>query len=78
MAQRKFGFLRNATIAHRDADALLQYRSIRDLRIEEVMAVAIEFFRGVERFVSVLPQIIIASNSFPSLLRQLAASQDER
>ena len=45
---KNFTFLRNATIGHRDGNALLQYRAIRNLNVKEVWAIGEEFFyRGV-------------------------------
>ena len=34
---KKFSFIRNAAIAHRDPNALVQYRAIRDLNVDDVM-----------------------------------------
>ncbi|MDH2340992.1 hypothetical protein [Bradyrhizobium sp. SSUT77] len=82
LVQRKvtkhFSFLRNATIGHRDADALAQYRAIRNLRVEDVMAIAVEFFAATEEFVDVLTQIMLASSSFHSYLRQWMESEKPR
>jgi hypothetical protein len=73
---KNFSFVRNATIGHRDPNALVQYRAIRDLKIDEVMEIAVEFFAAVERFVVVLTQIMLAGNSPQSYLRQWVESQD--
>jgi hypothetical protein len=79
LVQRKvtknFSFVRNATIAHRDPNALAQYRAIRDLNIDEVMAIAVEFFAAVEQFIAVLTQIMLAGNSLQSYVRQWAESE---
>ena len=79
LVQRKvtkhFSFIRNATIGHRDANALAQYRAIRNLRVEDVMAIAGEFFAAIEEFVDVLTQIMLASSSFNSYLRQWIESE---
>lgn len=70
-AQKQFSFLRNATIAHRDPDALLQYRSIRQLDEREVMRIASEFYDGTHLFLSVLPLLIRQVGTWPGLLNQL-------
>lgn len=72
---KNFSFVRNATIGHRDPNALVQYRAIRDLKVEEVIAVAIEFFAAVEKFIDVQAKIMLASNSLQSYLRQWAESE---
>lgn len=70
--RREFAFLRNATIGHRDADALLQYRAIRNLKPEHVLTIAAEFYGAASGFITVLPKLMLESSSFPSLLRQLS------
>jgi hypothetical protein len=72
---KNFSFVRNATIGHRDPNALAQYRAIRDLRVEEVMAIAVEFFAAVEQFVVLLTQIMLAGNTMQSFLRQWMESE---
>jgi hypothetical protein len=62
-AKKKFSALRHATIAHRDPDALAQYRAIRNLRTEEVLATAAEFYAGAERFIAVVPRMMHESSS---------------
>lgn len=73
-AKKQFAFIRNVAIAHRDPDALIQYRAIRDLRVNEVWAVAAEFFAEVEQFVRVLTKVMQSSNNWQSYLRQWSAS----
>jgi hypothetical protein len=70
--RKKFSFVRNAVIAHRDPDGLAQYRAIRDLRTEEVFEVGMEFYTGVSRYLSVLTQMMRQNSSFEALLRQWA------
>ena len=45
-AQRQFAYLRNATIAHRDPDAIRQYRDIVEIDGLEVTKVSAEFYEG--------------------------------
>jgi hypothetical protein len=66
--------LRNATIAHRDADALLQYRAIRNLKTEMVFAISGEFYAAARRFIDVVPRLMLESGTFPALLRQYVQS----
>jgi hypothetical protein len=73
-ATAKFALVRNAAIAHGDPNALLQYRAIRDLDVQEVMGVAIEFFDEVGTFISVLTRLMEVGNTLQSYLRQWSAS----
>jgi hypothetical protein len=76
-ANKKFSFIRNAAIAHRDPNALVQYRAIRDLNVDEVMALGIEFFTAIEKFVSVHTKLLQASNTLRSYARQWSAATKE-
>jgi hypothetical protein len=76
-ANNKFSFVRNAAIAHRDPNALVQYRAIRDLKVEDVMAVGVEFFAAVEKFLNVLVRIMAAGNNMASHLRQWSSAEHE-
>jgi hypothetical protein len=73
-ANKQFSFIRNTAIGHRDPNALVQYRAIRDLRVDEVMAIGIEFFTEANRFTNVLMRLMSAGNTLPSFLRQWSAS----
>ena len=73
-ANKKFSFIRNAAIAHRDPNALVQYRAIRDLSVDEVMALAVEFFGAIERFVGIQTKLLHAGDTMPSFVRQWSAS----
>jgi hypothetical protein len=72
-AQKEFNFLRNATIAHRDANAQLQYRAIRALDTKAVFNVAVDFYKALESFHRVLPRLLLQSATFPGLLSQASA-----
>jgi hypothetical protein len=67
---KKFHDVRNAATAHRDPNALVQYRAIRDLNVQDVWNIAAEFFVGVETFMSVLTRLMAAGNTIESYLRQ--------
>lgn len=74
-AQKQFAFLRNSTIAHRDADALAQYRSIMSIDEKEVLRIAGEFYDGIKAFLDLLPELVMQVASIPGLLNQLRAGQ---
>jgi hypothetical protein len=71
---REYKFIRNAAIAHRDPNALVQYRAIRDLDVEKVFATTIEFFDAVGKFMPVLTSLLLESATLPALLRQWVPS----
>lgn len=75
--KRQFGNVRNMAIGHRDPDALIQYRLIRDLREDDVMAIAIEFYAASRKFLDVLTQLLLASSTLPALLRQWSAQPEK-
>lgn len=70
-AKRKFAYLRNATIAHRDADALRQHFDIQELDTLEVVKIAAEFYEGVDKFIEMLPKLVSFFSTPASLVRQL-------
>ncbi|GAA0569890.1 hypothetical protein [Rhizomicrobium electricum] len=74
-ANSQFTHIRNTAIAHRDADALLQYRAIRDLKEWEVWELAAEFFAAVEKFILVHTKILGASQTLQSYIRQWSDSE---
>lgn len=62
---------RNATIAHRDPDALKQYRMIRDLDSKLVFQVSGEFYDASRKFITAMPKVILAGGSMQGLLKQM-------
>jgi len=70
-AQKQFSFLRNATIAHRDPDAFLQYKSIIQINELEVLRIAADFYAGTQLFLKVLPQLLLQVGTWPGLIKQL-------
>jgi len=70
-ARKKFSFLRNATIAHRDPDALLQYEAIVELDQMEVLDIAGEFYIAANAFIGLLPKVILHIGSMPGLMAQI-------
>lgn len=77
-ANRQFHFVRNVAIAHRDPNALVQYRAIRDLRVDEVMSIGTEFFTEANSFTEVLTRLMSAGNTLPSFLKQWSAATTDR
>ncbi len=75
-AKKEFQFIRNAAIAHRDPNALTQYRAIRDLRVKEVWDIGAEFFAAIQALMLVLTKLMAAGSTPESHLRQWAASLD--
>lgn len=73
-SKKQFAFIRNVAIAHRDPDALIQYRAIRDLNVKAVWAIAAEFFSEVERFVGLLTKMMLAGNNLHSYIQQWSAT----
>ena len=76
-AQRQFAYLRNSTIAHRDPDAIRQYRDITEIDGLEVTKVAAEFYSGTRMFMDVLPLLLSHLSTLPGMVGQLTA-QNER
>lgn len=72
-AQRQFAYLRNSTIAHRDPDAVRQYRDIIEIDGLEVAKVAVEFYAGTSKFMDVLPRLLTHLSTWPGMIGQLTA-----
>jgi hypothetical protein len=72
-AQRQFAHLRNSTIAHRDPDAIQQYRDIIGIDGLEVSKVAVEFYAGAGKFIDVLPRLLTHLSTWPGMIGQLTA-----
>lgn len=70
-AQRKFSQLRNSTIAHRDRDAIRQYRDIVAIDGREVTRIAADFYLGTDKFLEILPKLLEHSATWPGMLEQL-------
>ncbi|MNG14246.1 hypothetical protein D3C84_979840 [compost metagenome] len=69
-AKQLLAHARHATIAHRDADAMLQYETITKLDAMKTMNVAASFYEGADLFVKTLPKVMLEAGSMHSLLRQ--------
>lgn len=77
-AQRQFAYLRNSTIAHRDSDAIRQYRDIMEIDGLEVAKVATEFYAGISKFMDVLPRLLLHLSTLSGMIGQLTAQQERR
>lgn len=67
----QFAHLRHSTIAHRDADALAQYRDIVQLDELEVAQAAVEFYAAVASFSDMLPRLMSYLGSMQNVLTQM-------
>lgn len=72
-AQRQFAELRHSTIAHRDADAITQYRRIGDIEGLAVLATAAEFYAGTHAFLQVMPRVLSHVGGMSGLVSQIVA-----
>lgn len=69
-AKKLLAQTRNATIAHRDTDAMLQYELISTLDTMEIMKITASFYEGADLFIQTLPRLILEAGSFSSLMKQ--------
>ncbi len=60
-------FERNATIAHRDPDALLQLNTIENINPKKVFSAASEFYESSAIFMNVFPKVILQAGSMQGL-----------
>lgn len=72
-AQKQFEHLRHSTIAHRDSDAILQYRSIKQIDGLKVVRTSVEFYKGVHAFMAVMPKVLSHVSSTHGVIAQLVA-----
>ncbi len=77
-ARKRFSSLRNSTIAHRDANALQQFRDIAELDGVEVLKDAAHFYEGIDKFMHVLPKLLMYVGTPPSLIQQISAQSRRR
>jgi hypothetical protein len=69
-AKSRLSDIRNYTIAHRDADAMKQYRLIRNIDEIAVTKIAGEFFAAVNPVVPLLAERVKESSGMHHLLNQ--------
>ncbi|WP_339456406.1 hypothetical protein [Pseudomonas sp. EA_65y_Pfl1_P120] len=73
-AKQLLSSARHTTIAHRDADAMLQYEMIMKIDPLSTMEVASSFYEGADLFVKTLPKVMLEASSTHSLLKQFRRS----
>jgi hypothetical protein len=69
-AKKLLSKIRHSTIAHRDADALLQYRTIVSLDAIEALKILATFYESIDLFNTALPKLMLASSHPTALLKQ--------
>lgn len=69
-AKKLLSKIRHSTIAHRDADAMLQYRTIVSLYTMEALKILASFYESIDLFNKALPKLMIASSHPRALLKQ--------
>lgn len=67
--------IRNFTIAHRDADAMKQYRLIRNMDEVEIVKIAAEFFTAANPIVELLSELALESSGMHHVLNQYAGKK---
>ena len=72
-AQKQYAALRHSTIAHRDADAITQYRRITELDSLSIVQTAAEFYAGTHAFMDVMPRLLAHVGGMSGLISQLIA-----
>lgn len=69
--------VRNAAIGHRDPDALLQYRVIREIETPAVLELMASFYESADRFIRIVPQLVASGSTISALVKQLGATIDQ-
>ncbi|MFT6915718.1 MAG: hypothetical protein ACJAWL_002028 [Motiliproteus sp.] len=69
-AKKLLSKIRHSTIAHRDADALLQYRTIVGLDTIEALKILGSFYESIDLFNEALPKLMLASSHPMALIKQ--------
>jgi hypothetical protein len=70
-AQKQFSALRDSTIAHRDGDAIGQYRAITSIDSLEIINTGLEFYSGVGKFMGVMPRLILHVGGWEGVVSQV-------
>jgi hypothetical protein len=77
-ARKQFAYLRNSTIAHRDADALRQHADIAEIDSVAVTKIAAEFYEGARIFVDMLPKLLSYLGTMPALASQFVKQLEKK
>lgn len=75
-AQKQFASLRHTTIAHREADAVTQYRKIIELDSLAIVQTAAEFYTGTDAFMAVMPRLIAHIGGMGGLIAQMTLQNE--
>lgn len=73
-ATKIYGHIRDSAIAHRDPDALVQYRTIRNIDTHDVFRLAMDFYAQSKAFVNVVPKLMILSSTPEAVIKQYMKS----
>jgi len=66
---------RNAIIAHRDSDALMQLQTIEGLSVKKVFEISAEFYESSKQFMSAFPKVLERAGSIEGLLSYMLKSK---
>lgn len=77
-AQHQFAYLRNSTIAHRDPDAIRQYRDIVEIDGLEVTKIAADFYAGTGKFIEMIPRLLVHLSTWQGMIGQLKSQAARR
>jgi hypothetical protein len=77
-ARKQFAYLRNSTIAHRDADALRQHADITDIDSVAVTNIAAEFYEGSRTFFDMLPKLLAHLGTTHALVSQFVKQLEKK
>jgi hypothetical protein len=72
-ARDHYSALRNATIAHRDDDALRQYRAMVDLDDPRILDPTLRFYTSMQALVAILPKLVESVGCMRGLLSQYSS-----
>lgn len=74
-AKKQFADMRHSVIAHRDSDAIMQYRSIIAMDGLSVIQTAADFYAGVDEFMAVMPRVLSHVGGLRGVIAQLVAKE---
>ncbi|MCU7846178.1 MAG: hypothetical protein KZQ93_20265 [Candidatus Thiodiazotropha sp. (ex Monitilora ramsayi)] len=69
-ARKLLSHIRHSTIAHRDADALYQYKTISSLDAMQTLKILASFYEAVDLFNKALPKLMLEASQPMSLIQQ--------
>lgn len=69
-ARKLLSHIRHSTIAHRDADALCQYKTIASIDTMQTLKILASFYEAADLFNKALPKLMLEASQPISLLKQ--------